>query len=543
MYKKRKSANKPKPAANKRAIVETDIPRIEEVSVKKQPKIEDVMLSMDYKPKATFDQLFGVESIKDQLLRIIDEFNRTVKGIASRLERPILICGSRGLGKTSIVEATANHANLKLIPITIRRLVKQTRLEFKETLNLLVEHCISNQPAIVLVDDLERLKDKEEFRILLEDAIERLLDEQCNLLLFCTTSSILEKNSGIDRFLFTIHLKRPSLEARRMILQALRDTDKNLINLTNECLASIAIKTPSFTAHDLRDMMAIARVESHGLPTMSHCGEAIEMVKRSFQRGTHLIAKKPTITWNDIGGLSEVRSKFNNIIKQTRKIDFNCKFAGIVLYGPPGCGKTMIAQAMANDAEFNFISIKTTDLVNKFFGETEKNISKVFFEAKEFEPCMIYFDEFDGLCGTRGNRDTLTSAIQTLLSEMDGFDGRGKTIILASTNRLEDIDPAMLRPGRLSERIHVGPPNCKAREEILRVIVDRSSIKFGVDVDIKHWAKQTEGLTGAELHFLVAKAESKASSEVNQSTINHSHLKYSMDELRRTNKELAIKMS
>lgn len=557
LYKQRSLASKKKDLAGKRGntngdAVGSDAMVVDEAQAKKRAKIEEVIAEFNYKPKATFDQLHGCDTARDQVLKSVERFRRSIEGKAKKSEWPILVCGSRGLGKTSIVEAAANYANLKLIPIPLKTLVEKTRNEFKIIVKQLTRYCTSNQPAIVLVDDLDQISDKEDLRYLVRGAVRRVLSEDTNLMVFCTTSSISNDPSGLD-FLMTIHLKRPDLDARHKILCQLRESNKNLTNLSDDCIKMLAVKTPSFTAQDLRKTLDIAETESEGFPDSAHCDKAIEVVRFSFKRGTHLIGEKPSVTWNDIGGLPEVRRAFVDILRQIRRGDVNCKFAGIALYGPPGCGKTMVAQAMANEAGLNFISIKPAELVDKFLGETEKNIRRVFNEAQEHEPCMIYFDEFDGLCGTRGNKDTVTSAIQTLLSEMDGFASRGKSIILVSTNRLEDIDPAMKRPGRLSKHIYVGPPDLSARLEILQVTTRKSHLTLSSDTDLEQWAKRTENFTGAELDFLVSEAEFRAATEIDvhdcdlemdigPTVLKHEHFEYAMNMIRTTNRELGKKI-
>jgi len=515
-------------------------------------KFEDVMESMDYLPLATFEELHGCEAARDQILRIVERFQRFLKSKAKKSGWPVLICGSRGLGKTSIVEAAANASDLEMVLVPMKTLVEQTRNEFKTSLNLFLKYSISRQPAIVLIDDLEQLNDKEDYRHLLRGFVKQLLDASNQLLVFCTTSSVLDSVSEID-FLFTIHLKRPNVDARFKILQSICENNQNLFRLPTKALQGLAVETPSFTALDLKKMLDIAETESGGTPTIEHCNKAVDVIKLSFRRGTHLIGEKPKVTWDDIGGLFEVRLAFSDILKQIKKGDINCKFAGIALYGPPGCGKTMVAQAMANEAGLNFISIKPAELVNKFLGETERNIRRVFSEAQEHEPCMIYFDEFDGLCGTRGHKDTVTSAIQTLLSEMDGFVSRGKSIILAATNRLEDIDPAMKRPGRLSKHIYVGPPDEAARKAILQVIFRKSSLKLHKELELDFLTEKTENFTGAELEFLVSEAESRAMSELDANRVNDlradgdeltlglDHFQYAMSKVLSSNKELAKK--
>lgn len=552
LYKKRSTFKKSKD------IVEEEQKKLEQNKDddgqdRKRMKLDDMIAAMEYRPKATFDQLYGCDEARDKVLKCISRFQRSISGCAKKSEWPILIFGTRGLGKTSIVEAAANYANLKMVPISLKTLIEYAGKEFRGRLTMLVEHCKANQPALVLFDDIEQLNDKEESRCIVRNVIQKLKVQDNSLLIFCTTSSVLD-HAWDKEFLFTINLKRPALDGRRKILKQLRERNKNLVKLSDSCLESLAIDTPSFTALDLRKMLDIAETESGSLPEISHCYRAIDVVKESFKRGTHLIGEKPSITWEDIGGLAEVRQEFVSILRQIKRGYSNCKFAGIALHGPPGCGKTMVAQAMANEGGFNFISIKPAELVDKFLGETEKNIRRVFSEAREHEPCMIYFDEFDGLCGTRGNKDTVTSAIQTLLNEMDGFANRGQSIILASTNRLDDIDAAIKRPGRLSKHIYVGPPDEKARRDILGVITKKPSIALASDVDLDNWARKTENFTGADLDFLVAEAEFRAISEFDSLTGNtcldgeqtitlkREHFEYAISRIRSTNKELSNRM-
>lgn len=557
LYKKR-SSKKSKDSAINRDIAEEEQNKPEPTKGgdgqnRKRVKLDDIMAAMDYNPKATFDQLYGCDEARDIVLKCVSRFQRSMSGCAKKSEWPILLCGTRGLGKTSIVEAAANYANLKMIPISIRNLIEHKGEALKTRLALLVEHCKANQPALVLFDDLEQLNDVEESRCIVINRMRELQKPENSLLIFCSTSSALNHDWD-QKFSFTINLKRPALDSRLKILKQLRERNKNLARLSDRCLESLAIDTPSFTALDLRKLLDIAETDSSGLPDTSHCYKAIDLVKESFKRGTHLIGEKPSITWGDIGGLADVRKEFVNILRQIKRGYLNCKFAGIALHGPPGCGKTMVAQAMANEGGFNFISIKPAELVDKFLGETEKNIRRVFSEAREHEPCMIYFDEFDGLCGTRGNKDTVTSAIQTLLNEMDGFANRGQSIILASTNRLDDIDTAIKRPGRLSKHIYVGPPDKKARRDILGVITKRPSIALASNVDLDKWAQKTECFTGADLDFLVAEAEFKAVSEFDNLsgntcldkaqtiTLKQEHFEYAMSKIQSTNAELGKKM-
>lgn len=553
LYKqKQDSSQKRNPGKSRKPQETNNVPHIDtsqadETIPKKRSKVDDILSSLVCEPKTTFDKLYGCTEAISRLHNIIHRFQRYLNNESTKSGWPVLICGSRGLGKTSLVEAAANHAKLKLFVISFKTLIEQTRNELKLTLSFMTRHCQANQPAMVLLDNIDLVNDKEELRNIVNGTILRLMDEENKLLVFCTASSTLDVDSSVE-FLQTIQLKRPDTESRWQILKLFREQNKNLCDLTDETLRTLAINTPSFSALHLKKMFDIAETDSYGKPSKVHCDLAINSVKNMFKRGTHLIGERPTVTWDDIGGLPEVRFAFSQILRMIKTGNINCKFAGIALYGPPGCGKTMVAQAMANEAGLNFISIKPAELVDKYLGETEKNIRRVFSEAQEHEPCMIYFDEFDGLCGTRGNRDTVTGAIQTLLSEMDGFVNRGRSIILASTNRLEDIDPAMKRPGRLSKHIEVGPPNTAARLEILRKLT--KNFRLSPDVNLQQWAEYTENFTGADLSYWIAEAEMRASQNIpmvdihENSDIVHlteADLKDAVGVIFKTNVELAKK--
>lgn len=568
LYKQKKDISQNRHPSSNKSIKRPTETNIESTKIVDNPipikrtKADDILTHLNHEPKASFDKLYGCDEAINQVKKITDRFQRYLKGEAIKSQWPVLICGSRGLGKTSLVEGAANYAKLRLFVISFKTLIEQSRNELKVTLTFITRHCDANQPAIVLLDDMDRVLEKDELKPIVHGTLSRLMEQESKLLVFCTASSPLDVSSSLD-FLLTIRLKRPDMIARCSILKHFRDQNMNFHDLKDQTLSILAFKTPSFSPLDLKKMLDIAETDSNGKPTQTNCDLAIDSVKLSMQSGTHLISERPSVTWDDIGGLDELRETFTDILMELQTGEIDCKFAGIALHGPPGCGKTMVAQAMANQAGLNFISIKPAELVDKFLGETEKNIRRVFSEAQEHEPCMIYFDEFDGLCGTRGNKDTnsLTSAIHTLLTEMDGFAKRGKSIILASTNRLEDIDPAMKRPGRLSKHIYVGPPNVSERLEILKVLTKNQLIAN--DVKLDEWAKSTRGFTGSHLAWLVSQAKSLARSEskllkhkkqptddvdvdmdvVNQISklviMNNLHMKNALEKLIIQNKDLA----
>mmetsp|Transcript_35395 Transcript_35395/g.56571 ORF Transcript_35395/g.56571 Transcript_35395/m.56571 type:complete len:282 (-) Transcript_35395:4106-4951(-) len=183
--------------------------------------------------------------------------------------------------------------------------------------------------------------------------------------------------------------------------------------------------------------------------------------------------------------------------------------AGVLLYGPPGCGKTMLAKAIANSSGSNFISIKGPELLNKFVGESERAVRQVFARARTSSPCVVFFDELDSLCprrGSDGSNGVSERVVNQLLTEMDGLEERKNVFVIAATNRPDIIDPAMLRPGRLDKLLYVPMPTMKDRCEILKTCARTTPMDDSVDMETIAKSNKMEGFTGADLAALVREA-------------------------------------
>ncbi|KAK8106280.1 AAA family ATPase [Apiospora kogelbergensis] len=213
--------------------------------------------------------------------------------------------------------------------------------------------------------------------------------------------------------------------------------------------------------------------------------------------------KPPSVRWSDIGGYNDVKESLQTYIRRSKPGQvLNYKPPkGVMLYGPPGCSKTMTAQAMATESGFNFFAVKGGELLNMYVGETERSIRNLFCRAREASPSIIFFDEIDSLASSRSGPGGATSgggvqAVTTLLTEMDGFEELGDVFVLAATNRPDALDPALLRPGRFDVMIYVPLPDEKAREAIFSHKAKELHFK---DVDASTLAKQSDGYSGAEL--------------------------------------------
>ncbi|EAA10786.4 AGAP006205-PA [Anopheles gambiae str. PEST] len=242
--------------------------------------------------------------------------------------------------------------------------------------------------------------------------------------------------------------------------------------------------------------------------------EALKTVQPSAKREGFITV--PDVTWNDIGSLGDIREELKLAILAPVKFPHRLKLlgltapSGVLLCGPPGCGKTLLAKAVANEAGINFISVKGPELLNMYVGESERAVRQCFQRARNSAPCVIFFDEFDSLCPKRSDTaegSAGTRVVNQLLTEMDGIEERKGVFLMAATNRPDIVDPAVLRPGRLDKILYVGLPAKEDRVDILRALTkNRTQPRLADDVELEKVAELTEGYTGADLAGLVRQA-------------------------------------
>lgn len=223
----------------------------------------------------------------------------------------------------------------------------------------------------------------------------------------------------------------------------------------------------------------------------------------------------PNVTWHDIGGLEKLREElyFDIVMpilepQKLKKVGIE-RAVGVLLYGPPGCGKTLLAKAVANEARSNFISIKGPELLNKYVGESEKAVRQLFIRARNSSPCIIFFDELDALCPKRSmdNNAATERVVNQLLTEMDGLEERKQVFIIAATNRPDIIDPAMLRPGRLDKLLYVPLPDTSDRLSILSTLSRKIPLLPDINLNSIANNKRLEGFSGADLASLMRESQ------------------------------------
>lgn len=485
--------------------------------------------------------------------------------------RGVLLHGPPGCGKTMIANAFAAELGVPFISISAPSIVSGMSGESEKALREHFDEARRLAPCLVFIDEIDAITPKRESaqremekRIVaqlltcLDDLTLEKTDGKPVIVLAATNrpdslDPALRRGGRFDK---EINMTVPSEPVREQILRAL--TRK--MSLADDLdLKALAKRTPGFVGADLNDLvstagsMAIKRyleilkagsgeeMEIEGADELNpkirelrrliaHAKEspvaeeaetvlvsnadffaALPKIQPSSKREG--FATIPDTTWADIGALSEIRDELSQAIVEPIKnpeIYANVGISaptGVLLWGPPGCGKTILAKAVANESRANFISVKGPELLNKYVGESERAVRQVFVRARSSVPCVIFFDELDALVPRRD--DTLSEAsarvVNTLLTELDGLgSSRNGIYVIAATNRPDTIDPAMLRPGRLDQRLFVNLPSALERGEILRTLVRHLPIEFSED--LRKLAEDCEGYSGADMGSLLRRA-------------------------------------
>ncbi|MGH6729251.1 MAG: AAA family ATPase, partial [Sphingomicrobium sp.] len=246
--------------------------------------------------------------------------------------------------------------------------------------------------------------------------------------------------------------------------------------------------------------------------TVADFDNALKRVQPSAMR--EVMVEAPQVRWDDIGGLDEPRDRLREGVELPLKHPEAFRRLGIrpakgfLLYGPPGTGKTLLAKAAAHESDANFIATKSSDLLSKWYGESEQQIVRLFNRARQVAPAIIFIDELDSLVPARGGGlgepQVTERVVNTILAEMDGLEELQNVVVIGATNRPTLIDPALLRPGRFDELIYVGTPDTAGRRRILAI--HTKGMPLADDVDLEALARRTERFTGADLEDLVRRA-------------------------------------
>mgnify|MGYP001598008600 CR=1 FL=1 len=509
------------------------------IKIKGQPSKEEKKVGI------TYEDIGGLKKEIHKIREMIElplKYPEVFERLGIDPPKGVLLYGPPGCGKTLIAKAVVNETDANFYHISGPEIMGKFYGESEGRLREIFEEAEKNAPAILFIDEIDAIAPKRE-DLGGEKQVERRvvaqllalmdgLESRGQLIIIGATNipntldPALRRPGRFDR---EIAISIPDKNGRKQILEIHTRGMPLSQDVNLEKLAEI---THGFVGADLealareaamaalREIMPEIEFEKEYIPykklaelkvTMDHFREALKEVEPSALR--EVFIETPNVYWKDIGGLEKIKDTLKEIIEWPLKYTKLFDYAGarlpkgILLYGPPGCGKTLIAKAAARESGVNFISVKGPALLSKYIGDSEKAVREVFKKAKMSSPCIIFFDELDALVPKRGsNSDSHVTerVVSQFLAEMDGIEELKGVIILGATNRLDMIDPALLRPGRFDFLFELSKPNEAERSEIFKIHTRGKPLAS--DVDLKKMAKSTDGLTGSEIESICQKA-------------------------------------
>ncbi|HDO41301.1 MAG TPA: AAA family ATPase [Candidatus Bathyarchaeota archaeon] len=495
-------------------------------------------------PRTTYEDIGGLHE-EIQRIREMVELPLRHPELFQRLgidpPKGVLLHGPPGCGKTLLARAVANESEANFFSINGPEIMSKFYGESEARLREIFQQAQQNAPSIIFIDEIDAIAPKREE---VTGEVERRVVAQLlalmdglaargNVIVIGATNRpdaldpALRRPGRFDR---EIEIGVPDKQARYEILQIhtrgmplAEDVDlKKLAEMTHGYTgADIAALCRETAMKALRRYLPEINLEEERIPpsVLEKMEIRMEDFLNAYKEITPTAMREvyveiPTVHWEDIGGLEDVKKELREAVEWPLKNpEIFKRFGirppkGILLYGPPGCGKTLLARAVATESEANFITIKGPEVFSKWVGESEKAVREVFRKARMAAPAVIFFDEFDSLVPRRGMGvgDSMVTerVISQLLTEMDGIMRLEDVVVIAATNRPDMIDPAVLRPGRFDRLIYVPAPDEKARLEIFKIYT--KNMPLAKDVNLEELARATKGYSGADIEALCREA-------------------------------------
>lgn len=491
-----------------------------------------------------YDDVGGVRKQMAQIRELVElplRHPSLFKTIGVKPPKGILLYGPPGSGKTLIARAVANETGAFFFLINGPEIMSKLAGESESNLRKAFEEAEKNSPAIIFIDEIDSIAPKREKT---QGEVERRIVSQLLTLMdglkarsHVIVMGATNRPNSIDaalrrfgRFDREIDIGVPDEVGR---LEILRIHTKNMKLDPDVDLERISKDTHGFVGADLaalcteaalqciREKMDVIDLEDDTIDaeilnsmgvSNDHFQTALGISNPSALRET--VVEVPNVTWEDIGGLEQVKRELQEVVQYP--VEHPEKFEkfgmapskGVLFYGPPGCGKTLLAKAIANECQANFISVKGPELLTMWFGESEANVREIFDKARQSAPCVLFFDELDSIANQRGSSAGDSGAadrvINQLLTEMDGMNAKKTVFIIGATNRPDIIDTALLRPGRLDQLIYIPLPDDASRLQIFKANLRKSPV--APDVDLTLLAKYTNGFSGADITEICQRA-------------------------------------
>ncbi|KAK4589411.1 hypothetical protein RGQ29_020121 [Quercus rubra] len=492
-----------------------------------------------------YDDIGGVRKQLAQIRELVElplRHPQLFKTIGVKPPKGILLYGPPGTGKTLIAKAIANETGAFFFCINGPEIMSKMAGESESNLRKAFAEAEKNAPSIIFIDEIDSIAPK---RDKTGGEIERRIVSQLLTLMDGVNSrehviviGATNRPNSIDpalrrfgRFDKEIDIGVPDEVGRLEVLQIHTkkmklSEDVNLERVAKETHghvgADLAALCTEAALQCIREKMDVIDMEDETIDaevlnsmavTNDHFSDALGTSTASALRET--IVEVPNVSWKDIGGLESVKRELQETVQYP--VEHPEKFEkfgmspsrGVLFYGPPGCGKTLLAKAIANECQANFISIKGPELLTMWFGESEANVRDVFDKARQSAPCVLFFDELDSIAIQRGNGigdagGAADRVLNQLLTEMDGLSSKKTIFVIGATNRPDIIDPALLRPGRLDQLIYIPLPDESSRLQIFKACLRKSPVSK--DVDLTALAKLTGGFSGADITEICQRA-------------------------------------
>ena len=492
----------------------------------------------------TYDDLGGMSDTIDALREMVElplRHPELFQRLGVDPPKGVLLHGPPGTGKTRLARAVANESDARFFHIAGPEIMGSAYGESEKKLRQLFEQASEQAPSIIFIDEIDSIAPKrsqvtgEAEKRLVAQLLSLMdgLEPRQNLVVIAATNrpeAIDEALRRPGRFDREIVVGVPDQKGRREILgihtrgmplNASVDLDELARQTYGFVGADLAALTREAALEAVRRIMPKLNLEEETIPTdvlddlsvePSDFINALKRVQPSAMR--EVMVETPSVGWDDVGGLDAARDRLREGVELPLKHPDAFRRLGIrpargfLLYGPPGTGKTLLAKATARESEANFIATKSSDLLSKWYGESEQQIARLFARARQVAPTVIFIDELDSLVPARGGGlgepQVTERVVNTILAEMDGLEELNNVVLIGATNRPNLIDPALLRPGRLDELIYVGTPDTAGRRRILAIHTE--NMPLARDVDLESLAQRTERFTGADLEDLVRRA-------------------------------------
>ncbi len=521
-------------------------------------------------PRVTYEDIGGLKHVIQRIRELVElplRHPELFRRLGIEPPKGILLYGPPGCGKTLLAKAVANEAEAYFIAINGPEIMSKFYGESEQRLREIFEQAKKNAPAIIFIDEIDAIAPKRdevmgevERRVVAQLlALMDGLESRGDVIVIAATNRpnaldpALRRPGRFDR---EIEIPLPDKQGRLEILQIhtrgmplAKDVDLvKLAEITHGYTgADLAALVREAALHALRRYLPKIDLDSEDIPV--EVLESMEVRMEDFLAAykeivpsglREIYVEIPEVSWDDIGGLEEVKLELRQSVEWPLKYPEMFKRIGIkpprgiLLYGPPGTGKTLLAKAVATESGANFIAVRGPEILSKWVGESEKAVREIFRKARLYAPVVIFFDEIDSIAPARGfSADSRVTEriVSQLLTEMDGISRIDNVVVIAATNRPDILDPALLRPGRFDKIIYVPPPDLNSRLEILKIHTRYTPL--AEDVDLYEIAQRTEGYSGADLEALVREAAMRALKEdMNSTKIYMRHFLQAMERVK-----------